>query len=316
MKIIIGQSLFIGLVIYCLNIFLYYFNPFKLIVWSITGDGLIFDFCIGILQIFFCVLVLQIFWRYFRNYFFWAIVFSIVLPVLLALIPFSVTDIDIRSFFTPFEDFNNYGTVSLLFVLFLLEIMGVVIYCVLSKITRKNGNVISLWLTRCFLLFDFLAFLGGIVYLKHFNNGEGKDGQIMMTPDGKYYLCEYRTADSIHVVISDNDSFTDRLAFGANKTEKTLLVQLYPNNIVVIDCPDSLICVESLSKYSLLFKKEPNMDAFLTNGENKYSCYYFWFNLPNKPLSAQYFEYSSIGRCKKIKKIYMRSTKTYYFKQK
>lgn len=312
---IIGQSFFIGLIIFCLNIVLYYFNPLKLIVWSITGDGLIFNFCIGILQIFICVLVSQI-WRYFRNRSLWTIVFSIVVPVLLALIPFSVTDIDIRSFFTPIEDYNNYGTVSFAFVLFLLEIMGVVIYCILSKITRKNGNVISPWLTRCFLLFNFLAFAGGIVYLKNYNNGEGNDGQIMMTPNGKYYICEYRTADSIHVVISDNDSFTDRLAFGASKTEKILLVQLYPNNIVVTDCPDSLICVESLSKYSLLFNEYPDTDAFLTNGENGYSCYYFWFHSQNEPFSARYFEYSRAGILKKIKQIYMRPTKKYYIKQK
>lgn len=297
------KVLYIGVFAICITILYNYIsNPIDVIIWSFTGDGYIFKFCMSFFHIFLYDLILQC-WRFFRNHRIWSIILLIELPILILIIPFCNADRDINNFFSIIYDWKNYGTMPLAFALSLLEIGGIVIYYVSNMVNRRivqDDNDIrnSPLPTKILVLLTTFSFVYGILYFKFYDNSEDSNTHIMATPDGSYYIHEYRTTDSIYVKIADNESFCESLSFGASTVETLwprILVMVYPHDIVDIDYPDSLISIESSAKYNVLFMKEPEMNTILSDKEQRCHCYYFWFTLAKGPFVARHVEISKSG---------------------
>lgn len=303
------QCLFIGLIIVSLTIVYNYLpNPLTLFFWGFAGDGNLFIFCYGILQILIYNLILRC-WKSFRNNTLWTIIMSVELPILFGMVPVLVTDPSFGSFLAAIDDFTKYGTISFLFVVFLLEIAGIVFYYVLKRVT-SNRRPISTRVARCFFVFDCLVLIGGIIYYKN-DDITNIDNNIsyMMTPDGKYYIFEHRTADSLYVEISDDNSFADRFEFVASKVEPYLdhvFIKLFPNNVIEIDYPDSLLTIIPTSKYAIFFNETSDSGSFLSKSELSYSCYYFWFYFSKKTRTACYLEMNKNNEMIKMKQMRLR----------
>ena len=310
----IFQYFFVLLAIVCLTIIYNYLpNPIALLIWSFTGDGVLFVYCYGVLQILVYILILQC-WKLFRIKTYWAIIMAIELPILLVLVPILITDPSFGSFLTAIGDYINYGTTSFIFVIFLLEVIGIVFYLTLLKVTSHSSPISSLH-KKYIVSFDCLVFVGGIIYYwdnNYIRNTNTDD--YMVTHDGIYYLHERRTDDSLYVEISDNNSFTNGFEFGACKADSfqnNILVQLFPKNVIVIDYPDSLISLNPSSKYIVFFDQEPSHDSFFSDDEQRYSCYYFWFSFSEKSRTVRYIETNKNNETIKMKEMRLRNIDHY-----
>ncbi len=311
------KVLFIGVFAICITIFYNYVsNPIDLIIWSFTGDGYLFEFCISFFHIFLYDLILQC-WRIFRNHRIWSIILLIELPILILIIPICYADRDLSNYFTIVYDWNNYGMTPLAFALSSLEIGGIIIYFVANMVDRRivqtDDDIRTSSLpTRILEFLTIFSFVGGILYFKFYDNGEDSNTRTLTTTNGSYYIYEHRSTDSIYVKISDNEFFSESLSFRASTVETfgpRIFVMLYPNNIVDIDYPDSFISIESMSKYNVLFMKEPDMNTILSDKELSYECYYFWFSFAKDPIVARHIVFSKSGDILKYRDISMKKLK-------
>lgn len=291
----IFRYFFIALIISCLSIIYNYLpNPIALAIFSITGDGNLLVFCYGFIQIAIYNLIL-LYWKFFRNKSLWTLIMSVQLTILALLVPVSITDPSFGSFLTAIEDYIYYGTISYFFVVFLIEVIGVMIYVVFTKIINYRCKI-SIQTAKFLFIYNCLIIAGGIIFYRNDDNVQEETPNTytyMRTPDGKFYIREYRTTDSIHIVISDNVLFKDKFEFGARKAESFydhIFIQIYPNDVLEIDYPDSLLSIDSESKFNAFLNMTPDVDFFLQKEELEYSCYYFWFYFSKQTRTARYLE--------------------------
>lgn len=308
----IFQYLFIGLIIICLTIFYNYVsNPLALLVWGFTGDGYLFEFCMGAVQIALYNLILH-FWKIFRNRRLWIIVFTIQIMVLAVIVQICFTDKDIEEFFYSFADLFQYGTVSLAFVLTLLELGGITIFCILSSCVESKSNSYLSMTTNCIWLLNILILVGGIVYYRNYDKRTYADGLIYMTPDGEYYVCQQVTEDSIYVQISDNASFNLPLSIRgkiSNEFPDNILVKMYPQHYALLRSVDSLLVINDSSNYTIVFEDNYEDVSFLPDSIQPIPSYWFWFNTRKKPLIARFMLFTRNGDLIKYKNIQLRSFK-------